>query len=162
MNCFTAVPVSIIIVRMSVNQKSLLQVLASTHKGTVKEAVLHHLLLVVLVSESGVVHYWHDIHDIILTNTPLPEYYSKCITVTCAYISWIICNIWTIPHLFEFNSGPWFNIKMSSYQYRKSHCGDKTVVNWLISTMRFPILVRCHLYIESEPWSCSAVVSVKL
>ena len=25
-------------------------------------------------------------------------------------------------------SGPWFNIKMLSYQYRKSHCGDKTVV----------------------------------
>ena len=25
-------------------------------------------------------------------------------------------------------AGPWFNIKMSSYQYRKSHCGDKTVV----------------------------------
>ena len=24
--------------------------------------------------------------------------------------------------------GPWFNIKTSSYQYRKSHCGDKTVV----------------------------------
>ena len=24
-------------------------------------------------------------------------------------------------------TGPWFNIKMSSYQYRKSHCGDKTV-----------------------------------
>ena len=24
--------------------------------------------------------------------------------------------------------GPWFNIKMSSYQYRKPHCGDKTVV----------------------------------
>ena len=24
--------------------------------------------------------------------------------------------------------GPWFNIKMLSYQYRKSHCGDKTVV----------------------------------
>ena len=24
--------------------------------------------------------------------------------------------------------GPWYNIKMSSYQYRKSHCGDKTVV----------------------------------
>ena len=23
---------------------------------------------------------------------------------------------------------PWFNIKMSSYRYRKSHCGDKTVV----------------------------------
>ena len=25
-------------------------------------------------------------------------------------------------------SGPWFNIKLSSYQYRKSYCGDKTVV----------------------------------
>ena len=25
-------------------------------------------------------------------------------------------------------SRPWFNINMSSYQYRKSHCGDKTVV----------------------------------
>ena len=24
--------------------------------------------------------------------------------------------------------GPWFNIKMSSYWYRKFHCGDKTVV----------------------------------
>ena len=24
--------------------------------------------------------------------------------------------------------GPWFNIKMSSYQYRKYHCGDKTAV----------------------------------
>ena len=25
-------------------------------------------------------------------------------------------------------AGPWFNIKTTSYQYRKSHCGDKTVV----------------------------------
>ena len=25
-------------------------------------------------------------------------------------------------------AGPWFNIKMSSHQFRKSHCGDKTVV----------------------------------
>ena len=25
-------------------------------------------------------------------------------------------------------TGPWFNIKMSSYQYRKSHYGDKTIV----------------------------------
>ena len=24
--------------------------------------------------------------------------------------------------------GPWFNIKISSYRYRKSHCGDNTVV----------------------------------
>ena len=25
------------------------------------------------------------------------------------------------------NPGPRFNIKMTSYQYRKSHCGDKTI-----------------------------------
>ena len=25
------------------------------------------------------------------------------------------------------SSGPWFNIKRSSFQYRKSHCGDKTI-----------------------------------
>ena len=24
--------------------------------------------------------------------------------------------------------GPWFNINMSSYQYRKTHCGDKTIL----------------------------------
>ena len=28
---------------------------------------------------------------------------------------------WHIP-------GAWFNIKMKSYQYRKSHCGDKTIL----------------------------------
>ena len=32
-----------------------------------------------------------------------------------------------IPWFFR-PPGLWFNIKMSSYQYRKSHCGDKTVV----------------------------------
>ena len=42
--------------------------------------------------------------------------------------------------------GGQFNIKMPSYQYMKSHCGDKTVV-------RFPILVRWHLDIESGPSS---------
>ena len=28
--------------------------------------------------------------------------------------------------IFILRPGGWFNIKMSSYQYRKSHCGDKT------------------------------------
>ena len=27
-----------------------------------------------------------------------------------------------------YSSGPWFNMKMSSYHYRKSHCGDKTIL----------------------------------
>ena len=30
--------------------------------------------------------------------------------------------------LWNLGSGPQFNVKMSSYQYRKSHCGDKMVV----------------------------------
>ena len=44
-------------------------------------------------------------------------------------------------HLYKaFNSlwpGPWFNIKMTSYQHRKSHCGDKMILrpsylhNWI-------------------------------
>ena len=29
---------------------------------------------------------------------------------------------------FSASQGPWFNIKMISYQYRKSHCGDKTIL----------------------------------
>ena len=39
-------------------------------------------------------------------------------------------------------TGPRFNIKMSSYQYRKSH----------YSTMGFPMPVRRHLFIESATW----------
>ena len=31
-------------------------------------------------------------------------------------------------------TGPWFNIKVSSHQYRKSHCGDK------------PFSIPCHLH----------------
>ena len=32
------------------------------------------------------------------------------------------------PCLHSLWPGPWFNIKMTSYQYRKSHCGDKTIL----------------------------------
>ena len=32
------------------------------------------------------------------------------------------------PHVWYKMSVPRFNIKMSSYQYRKSHCGDKTIL----------------------------------
>ena len=38
-----------------------------------------------------------------------------------------------------------------TFQYRKSHCGDKTVLELSISTMGFPLLVRQHLYVESGP-----------
>ena len=58
-----------------------------------------------------------------------------------------------MPSFMQSSSGLWFDIKMLSYQYRKSQCGDKIrwYYNRLISTMGFPILVRWHLYIESVP-----------
>ena len=45
-------------------------------------------------------------------------------------------------------AGPQFNIKMSSYQYWKSHCGDKTVIrssSWLQSYTDF-------VWISFEYW----------
>ena len=42
------------------------------------------------------------------------------------YANWR--NKMNMGHCNPLRPGPRFNIKMSSYQYRKSHCGDKTVV----------------------------------
>ena len=59
-------------------------------------------------------------------------------------------------HLNQWWPGPWFNIKMTSHQYRKSHCGDKTILqrSYLHNGISYTcILVRCHLYIESSPRS---------
>ena len=49
--------------------------------------------------------------------------------------------------------GTWFNIKMTSYQYRKSHCGDKTI--WRPSYLHNGIsdTGKTTFYIESGPWS---------
>ena len=33
-----------------------------------------------------------------------------------------------LPKAFAPEAGGWFNIKTPSYQYRKSHCGDKTIL----------------------------------
>ena len=43
------------------------------------------------------------------------------------------CHVWqTVIYFFAHDSfnrtRGWFNIKMPSYQYRKSHCGDKTIL----------------------------------
>ena len=43
------------------------------------------------------------------------------------YLTWNDCQS-TWRYAINSASGPWFNIKMPSYQYRKSHCGDKPVV----------------------------------
>ena len=39
------------------------------------------------------------------------------------------CYLFQWMYSFKYRySGPWFNIKMPSYQYRKSHCGDKMIL----------------------------------
>ena len=52
-------------------------------------------------------------------------------------------------------SGSWFNIKIPSYQYRKSHCGEKTILrpSYLHNGISYTgkITLRWHLYIESGP-----------
>ena len=51
-------------------------------------------------------------------------------------------------------SGPWFNIKMSSYQYRNSHCGDKTVVRSSYLRHGISYTGKMSSYIESGPRWC--------
>ena len=51
---------------------------------------------------------------------------SQCITTTKHSKAKTVCIFLGI--YCAYGSAPWFNIQMSSYQYRKSHCGDKTVV----------------------------------
>ena len=44
-------------------------------------------------------------------------------------VSTALCYRWyTYNNMFLNRPGPQFNIKMTSYQYRKSHCGDRTVL----------------------------------
>ena len=41
---------------------------------------------------------------------------------------WGFRHQWKHPLIPTQTLGGWINIKMSSYQYRKSHCGDKTIL----------------------------------
>ena len=61
-------------------------------------------------------------------------------------------------------SGPWFNIKISSYQYRKSHCGDKTVVrsSYLHNGISYTGKMSSLYWIgalDHGPWQLSASVT---
>ena len=88
---------------------------------------------------------------------------------TCEICQTITANKWQrvlrlwqgyLHRLVEFSMkrpGPRFNIKMSSYQYRKSHCGDKTVVrsSYLHSGISYTGKMA-SFFIESAP--CMYVV----
>ena len=56
------------------------------------------------------------------------------------------------------------SIKMISYQYRKSHCGDKTIYDLLISTMEFPVYrndTMCGSYSQRNILSpCIAILTM--
>ena len=51
---------------------------------------------------------------------------SELFNIECWYIRRFLCEKKTPPTTKE--SGAWFNIKMKSCQYRKSHYGDKTIL----------------------------------
>ena len=54
----------------------------------------------------------------------------------------------------------WLNIKMPSYEYRKSHCGDKMILQLsYLHNGVFHILARCYLYIE--PIEAQGAVSIR-
>ena len=76
-------------------------------------------------------HHWH-IHNnetgiimIIFDQT----YMAQCKTAMHPLLTqWGYCSLVLIPCHTPWYTGPRFNIKMVSSQYRKSHCGDKTIL----------------------------------
>ena len=61
------------------------------------------------------------------TNMTVEKKKLNLIHISAPFISPHMClRLWWPSHMFL--PGPWFNIKMSSYQYRKSHCGDKMIL----------------------------------
>ena len=66
-------------------------------------------------------------------------------------LMWRHSNVVAGTHPDRCRAEPQFNINISSYQYRKSHCGDKTVVRWSYLHNGISYTVRYHLYIELGP-----------
>ena len=71
-------------------------------------------------------------------------------------------TVWLIPMKMLESLGHWFNMKMSFYQYRKSHCGDKTVVrsSYLHNGISYPgkitslYWIRAHVLKDTEGDAC--------
>ena len=62
------------------------------------------------------------------------EFYLEIFLVNKVQAWWFVASYGETNRLSHWqccrkSPGGWFNIKMPSYQYRKSHCGDKTIVN---------------------------------
>ena len=93
-------------------------------------------------------------------------------------VLWYLCEISSLGNLKEVPAGPWFNIKMSSYQYRKSHCGDKTVVRssylhngisytgkmiflYGTSPQKLAIMSAGSMGMVGSTWYCITVISLE-
>ena len=81
-------------------------------------------------------------------------------TALSHWILIILCNIMQLKYLrgyvrpqHRLEPGPWYNIKMPSYQYRKCHCGDKTVVRSSYLHNGISYTGKMDLYIDSAPWA---------
>ena len=64
----------------------------------------------------------HLIMDVITITYPCLDWIYSILAKVAAEPQWIDSNWWQLC------PGPRFNIKIPSYQYRKSHCGDKTIL----------------------------------
>ena len=83
-----------------------------------------------------------EVNGIVIINIPRANY-------NASYVDGLLFVNEMRSMVFEFTSmsshpGPRFNIKMISYQYRKSHCGIKTV-------LRPSYIGKMTFYIESGP-----------
>ena len=74
-------------------------------------------------------------------------------------LCWHICT----TEMRFYQSGPWINIKMLSYQYRKSHCGDKTVVRSSYLHNGISYIRKMSLFLLNEdPANISDVANTSL
>ena len=70
----------------------------------------------------------------------------------------VIVPQWCISFTEILAPGPWFNIKMPSYQYRKSHCGDKTILRPSYLHNGISYTDKTIFYIESGPRASVSIV----
>ena len=56
------------------------------------------------------------------------RYNDTALCIMLFYFGYINRSQGTVWLIYPHSPGPRFNIKMTSYQYRKSHCGDKTIL----------------------------------
>ena len=83
------------------------------------------------------------------------------------YLNVLFIYIWVQKSGQNEKAGPQFNIKMPSYQYRKSHCGDKTILrpsylhNGISYTGKMTSLywIRAQVFKNIFEWAENATVT---